>query len=114
MTAPVQKIRARSLRKSANLPEQRAWDALRSLRQQGFPVRRQHPIGRYIVDFAITKAKLVVEINGGIHNMKSVAEKDGIRESEISALGWRVVRVPASMAMSADHLLALLQKELGI
>jgi len=106
--------RARSLRKNANTPEQIAWEALRRLRRQGFPVRRQHPIGRFIVDFAIVKARLVIEIDGGVHRLSSVAEKDAIREKEITEHGWRVLRLPTAIAMSEDYILALMQKELGL
>ncbi len=106
--------RARRLRRAANAPEKAAWQALRSLREQGFPVRRQHPIGRFIVDFAIVKANLVVEIDGGVHRWAPVADRDAIREKEIAERGWRVVRVPAETAMSKDHLLALVQKGLGL
>jgi very-short-patch-repair endonuclease len=48
--------RARHLRKSANAPEDIAWQTLRTLRDHGFPARRQHPIHDMIVDFAITRA----------------------------------------------------------
>lgn len=106
--------RARSLRKSANTPEQIAWGTLRELRRQGFPVRRQHAVGRFIVDFAIVKAKLAIEIDGGIHKLPAVAENDANREKEIIEKGWRVLRVPAATAMSRDHLCALVQEELGL
>ncbi|MEZ5894387.1 MAG: endonuclease domain-containing protein [Parvularculaceae bacterium] len=106
--------RARSLRNSANTPEQVAWEALREFRKHGYPVRRQHAIRRFVVDFAIVKAKLVIEIDGSIHNLPEVAEADALREKEISEAGWRVLRVPATAAMSKDHLCALVQKELGL
>ncbi|MAL11047.1 MAG: DNA (cytosine-5-)-methyltransferase, partial [Maricaulis sp.] len=44
--------RARSLRNNATEPEKRLWYRLRGWRKDGFPVRRQVPIGPYIVDFA--------------------------------------------------------------
>ncbi len=106
--------RARSLRKSANTPEQIAWEILREFRKQGIPVRRQHPIGKFVVDFAVVKAKLVIEIDGGVHALPWVAEKDVIREKEIVENGWRVLRVDAPTAMSKDHLCALVQNELGL
>lgn len=106
--------RARSLRKNANAPEEIAWEALRTFRRLGYPVRRQHPIGRFIVDFAIVKRKLAIEIDGGIHDLPSVAKTDDIREKEINEKGWRVLHVPAEAAMSRDHLTALVQKELGL
>ncbi len=105
---------ARSLRRNANTPEQIAWEALRTFRQQGYPVRRQHPVGRFVVDFAIVKEKLAIEIDGGVHAFAPVAEKDANREKVILEMGWRLLRVPAEAAMSRDHLCALVQKELGL
>jgi very-short-patch-repair endonuclease len=106
--------RARVLRKNANAPEQVAGETLRMFRRFGYPVRRQHQIGRFVVDFAIVKERLIIEIDGGIHDLLSAAERDALREKEITANGWRVLRVPAQTAMSKDHLFALMQKELGL
>jgi very-short-patch-repair endonuclease len=105
---------ARRLRKGANTPEQVAWEILRTLRKQGFPVRRQHPIGPYVVDFAIMKVRLAIEIDGGIHKLDEVREKDEIREKRIIEEGWRVLRIDAQTAMSADHVLDIMSKELGL
>jgi very-short-patch-repair endonuclease len=96
------------------LPEQAAWEVLREYRKQGFPVRRQHGIGRFVVDFAVVKEKLAIEIDGGIHNLPVVAERDAVREKEIVESGWRLLRIPAEVAMSEDQLCALMQKELGL
>ena len=105
---------ARRLRRDANTPEQIAWTTLRALRKQGFPVRRQHPIGPYVVDFAIMKMRLAIEIDGGIHNLDEVRKKDEIRERRIIAEGWRVLRIDTQTAMSADHLMQIMSKELGL
>jgi very-short-patch-repair endonuclease len=96
--------RARRLRQTANTPEQAAWQTLRKLRSYGFPVKRQYPIGLYIVDFAIHRAKLVVEIDGGIHERADIALSDPLRQCEIEALDWRVVRFSAEEAMDAELL----------
>jgi very-short-patch-repair endonuclease len=105
---------ARRLRRSANFPERKAWDALRRLRKHGVVVRRQHPIGSYVVDFAIAKTRLVIEIDGGVHTLSHVAERDLARQNEIESLGWRVIRIPSEIALSADHLLERIQRELGL
>ena len=96
--------RARHLRQSANTPEQQAWETLRKLRGHGFPVKRQYPVGPYIADFAIQRAKLVIEIDGDIHDRADIAMSDPLRQREIEALGWRVVRFSAEEAMDADVL----------
>ena len=105
---------ARSLRRNANTPETKAWAALRTLRAQGFAVRRQHPIGGYIVDFAIVKARLVIEIDGGVHDREDIAAQDQLRERDLNALGWRVLRVPAGDALHADYLIRRVSAELGL
>ena len=96
--------RARRLRQDLNGPERAAWDALRKLRPYGIAVRRQHPVGPYVVDFAITKRQLVIEIDGGVHRLESVRARDELRERKITALGWRVLRLSAEEALSRDYL----------
>ncbi len=77
-------------------------------------MRRQHPINGIIVDFAITKARLVIEIDGGIHKLPDVASRDAERDALLHALGWNVLRVPAQEAFATDHLLRLVQEKLGL
>lgn len=101
--------RAQRSRQQANLPEVRAWEALRTLRDEGWPARRQHPIGRIIVDFAIVKARLVIEVDGSTHQRDDVAAGDRERDAILHAAGWRVLRVPAKAVLSADALLSLVR-----
>jgi very-short-patch-repair endonuclease len=105
---------ARTLRRKANAPEAVAWNALRTLRARGIAVRRQHPVGRYIVDFAIVRRGVVIEIDGGVHRLPEVALRDQERQAEIEALGWRVIRIDAASAMNPGWLIAFLERELGL
>jgi very-short-patch-repair endonuclease len=81
--------RPRQLRRDATDAERRLWSALRDRRLRGYRFRRQHPIGRYIVDFACTEHRLIVEADGGQH-----AESDGDRRRTawLESEGWRVLR----------------------
>ena len=81
--------RARNLRRSATDAEQILW---RALREMSLPVniRRQHPIGRYIADFAIPAHKLVIELDGGQH--ATAREADARRTQVLKEHGYRVVR----------------------
>ena len=106
--------RARQLRQAENVPEDVAWQALRTLRAYGFAVRRQHPIGPYIADFAIQKAMLVIEVDGGIHHQEDVQLRDGERQRDIEARGWRILRLSTEEAMSADHVMRAVTEALGI
>ena len=114
MTANKHTSIARRLRRDANAPEQRAWESLRSLRAQGFPVRRQYPIDGYIVDFAIPKSRLIIEVDGSIHDREFVCARDEWREDALRMLGWDVMRFSADEAMREDYVLARVQAYLGI
>ena len=54
--------------------------------------RRQHPISNYIADIYCHSQKLVIEIDGSIHNLEQVRINDEIRQSDIEALGLKVIR----------------------
>ncbi len=51
-------------------------------------MRRQAPIGRYVVDFLCLEAKLVVELDGGQHG----GADDKARQASLEAEGYRVLR----------------------
>jgi very-short-patch-repair endonuclease len=77
------------LRRDATEAEKLLWRALReSFPQMRF--RRQHPLGRHILDFALPAAKLAIEIDGGQHALQETADAE--RTSEIARRGYRVLR----------------------
>ena len=53
-------------------------------------VRRQHPIGRHIADFAVPAHKLVIEIDGSQH--AEAGDQDAARTRALQAHGYRVIR----------------------
>ncbi len=44
------------------------WESLRSNRVKGFCFKAQHPIGYFIADFYCHAARLVIELDGSIHD----------------------------------------------
>ena len=80
---------ARRRRRDPTEAEKRLWRALRETTLPG-KVRRQHPVGGYVVDFAIPACGLAIEIDGGQH-AKRVRE-DARRTAEIERRGFRVLR----------------------
>ena len=108
------KSRARRLRQDETSGEAKAWEVLRQLRGHGFPVRRQHPIEGMIVDFAIPRAKLVIELDGSIHNQIEVAERDSERDKALAEAGWSVIRLKNDEAFDPDHLFRAVCDILGI
>ncbi len=63
--------RARNLRKQSTIPERKLWQVLRNRKLAGLKFRRQHPIGKYIVDFFCSEAELVVEVDGDSHDERA-------------------------------------------
>ncbi len=84
--------RARALRQTATFAEDKLWQALRGGRLEGHKFRRQFGIGRYFADFACETLRLVIELDGGVHDDEAQALKDYWRQQEIEALGWTVLR----------------------
>ncbi len=56
---------------------------------EGFKFRRQHPIGRYVVDFVNLEKKVVVELDGGQH---ALDPGDKIRDEWLRTEGYKVLR----------------------
>jgi len=83
---------ARRLRKRMTPQEVKLWVKLREQRVNGLHFRRQVPIGRYFVDFACLKHRLVVEIDGGQHSFDNTVAADRSRDLTLKALGFRVQR----------------------
>jgi very-short-patch-repair endonuclease len=65
---------------------------LRELKALGFHFRRQAPIGRYIVDFASLRPRIVIEIDGGQHRMHDGVRSDRERDAVFRSQGFRVLR----------------------
>lgn len=81
---------ARRLRKTMTDAEQALWRHLRGRQLAGFRFRRQVPIGRYIVDFACLDVGLIVEVDGGQHEINR--DDDAIRDAWLVKEGYRVLR----------------------
>lgn len=82
---------ARLLRESQTDAEKLLWLLLRNRRLAGFKFRRQHPVGRFILDYYCHEALLAVELDGGQH-LEETALHDAQRTSELSHNGIRVIR----------------------
>jgi very-short-patch-repair endonuclease len=81
---------ARGLRKKSTQAENILWQQLRSRRVKGMKFRRQHPLGPFILDFYCIEQRLVIEVDGPIHNRQ--AEQDIERTHMLSSLGCLVIR----------------------
>ena len=84
--------KAKMLRTNMTEAEQKLWENLRGKKVLGLRFRPQHPIDIFIADFYCHVIKLVIEIDGGIHQSKSQKEYDFGREGELENWGLKVIR----------------------
>ena len=88
---PRQRLLARTMRANPTDAEQKLWWNLRHrLAASGTHFRRQVQIGRYLVDFASHKAKMIIEVDGGQHMTRAAQDADRTRFFE--SHGYRVLR----------------------
>ena len=85
---------AREFRKHPTPSEDLLWQALRGRRLEGRRFRRQQPIGPFVVDFFCASERLIVEVDGPVHEAQQQADRE--RERLLESLGLRILRVQAT------------------
>jgi very-short-patch-repair endonuclease len=84
--------KARVLRKNMTPAESVLWNHLRRKALDGYRFRRQHPAGRFILDFYCHPLRLAIELDGSVHHLPEQAEYDVGRTAELERLGITVLR----------------------
>jgi len=79
----------RKLRNNVTLHERILWSRLKS-KQVGYKFRRQHSIGKYIVDFYCPKKRLIIELDGSQHIENEQHDKE--KDEYLSNLNFTVLR----------------------
>jgi very-short-patch-repair endonuclease len=87
-------MRARTLRREMSKPEAALWRELRK-RPGGFKFRRQHPAGRFTLDFYCAAAKLCIEVDGDSHSAGDRPLRDIARDRFLAQNRVETVRIPA-------------------
>lgn len=83
----------RRLRQAETPAEATLWNALRGRQLAGAKFRRQAHICGWVVDFACMAARLVVEVDGGVHDTDEQRRRDTARDAWLAHNGWRVLRI---------------------
>jgi len=81
---------AYQMRNQLTASEKCLWEALRKRQLNGLKFRKQHAVGRFILDFYCPEHKLVVEIDGASHETRH--EYDAERTEILNVYGYRVLR----------------------
>ena len=98
--------RAREFRNNSTHAETILWGYLKT-KPLGYKFRRQHPYSNYILDFYCHALKLVIEIDGSIHNMPEVKINDERRQSILQNNGLFVLRFPNEAIEKTSELVIL-------
>jgi 5-methyltetrahydrofolate--homocysteine methyltransferase len=85
-----QKQFARSMRRAPTRAEEVLWQAVRHKAIDGFKFRRQHVIGRFIADFYCAEGRVVIEVDGEIHDHQR--QDDADRDDYLRSAGLTVLR----------------------
>jgi very-short-patch-repair endonuclease len=84
--------KAKELRKSMTEAESYLWKKLRRRQLNGLKFRRQHPLDIFIADFYCHEKKLIIELDGGIHDSIEQSEYDDGRTFELEEKGFKIIR----------------------
>ncbi len=68
------------------------WELLRGKKLEGYKFRKQHIIGGFIADFVCISLKLIIEVDGIIHQLPDNIISDEERTKELNKLGFEVIR----------------------
>ena len=83
---------AKQNRQNQTEQERKIWRLLRAKRFSGYKFRRQHKIGRYIVDFVCKEKFIIIECDGGQHNYDCNIEADKARDIFLKSKGYKILR----------------------
>jgi very-short-patch-repair endonuclease len=78
------------------------WKALRVA--PGFHFRRQVAVGDLVYDFGDHGSRLLIEVDGGVHDAPNVASRDSEKDAAAEALGYRVVRLANALVLKEPDL----------
>ncbi|TMI62680.1 MAG: endonuclease domain-containing protein [Bacteroidetes bacterium] len=102
--------KAKELRNKTTAEENVFWLRLKET-FAGYKFRRQHPISNYIVDFYCHKLKLVIEIDGPIHEQGDVKENDTRRQNDLENLNLTILRFTnAQIKLEIEKVLTIISE----
>lgn len=91
---------ARDLRGRQTPAERVMWRLLRDRRLRGLKFRRQFPIDPFVANFCCWELRLVLELDGEIHEKAQPAARDRERDAYIRGLGFTILRFPNERVFS--------------
>jgi len=104
---------AKKLRKESTHTEKILWKILRSRKFNKYKFRRQHPVGRYVADYYCHQSKLVIELDGEVHEDEEQKYYDIERDKFMEEMGLNVLRIKnEDVTERLESVLELIEKNL--
>ncbi|MFZ0270131.1 endonuclease domain-containing protein [Caulobacter sp.] len=105
---------ARRLRQNQTLAEKALWKLVRNRQLGGYRFLRQVPIDRYFADFVCEAGKLIVELDGAVHEERE--DYDERRTQTLELFGYVVLRFPNERVLAdpgavGEDILAVLRSD---
>jgi very-short-patch-repair endonuclease len=85
--------RAKKLRADETPSEKKLWKILRTLKHEGAHFRRQCQVGHFVYDFACLSQRLLIELDGAVHDDAEVRARDLRKTADAERRGYRVLRL---------------------
>ena len=81
------------------------WQQVRAGRFHGYKFKRQVPVAPYIVDFLCTAARVIVELDGSLHDDPKQKAHDAARDDFLRRQGFRVLRFSNDLMLGNGNLI---------
>ena len=94
----------KELRNNLTSAEAKLWTLIKNKQLDGRKFRRQHSIDNFIVDFYCPQEKLVIELDGEIHNNILAERKDNERDIKLKNHGITVLRFENKMIFEQQEI----------
>ena len=104
---------AQKLRREMTEEERKLWYTF--LRGLPYTVKRQKVIGKYIVDFCIDTAKIIIELDGSQHYSEEGEQTDAVRDAFLIEKGYCILRFSnLEIQQQFSAVCAEIEKTLGL
>jgi len=93
----------KSLRNQLTPAEAKLWTLLKGSRLDGRKFRRQHSVGKYVLDFYCPEERLAVELDGQVHHSESAVLRDRERDLFLDHCGIKILRFENRLVFEATE-----------
>jgi len=98
----------KELRNNLTPSEAFLWQYLKARQLKGRRFTKQHSINNFIVDFYCASEKLIIELDGEVHNTTTAQYYDFKRTNHLKSLGYNIIRFENKMVF--DNLASVLSE----